>query len=411
MNLLFAGIEFKEEEAQISFYRPDMDEPDTVSILPGKEKYAIPLAVCRSANGSLYYGDAAAAKKRERNARYYDRLLSRALREKGTMYRQMLLSYIKYLLLFGRNYAEGKSPVFYLTITVPELTKEMAQLLLYIRDSLKIEPGHFRISDFQESYFDYIYMRGRSLWKQDALLYDFSDETVQVMILSKKNKSVPKKAYITTRVYKPDEKERKDPVLKDRFFAGVLQDSLKGRIANCIYLIGDGFDGDWLKESKKAFGTNKRVFIGRNLYSRGACLGGYRSFASSNDAVHFESRYRIPVTMGVHVLSGQKQIFLPIARAGTDWFNFEYKYELLYNGSTQLEVFFLNRTGDEVPVRTLQLEGFPESREKARSIQLYTRALDRTRLYICIKDLGFGEFTRAEAKTWTYEIPMEEERV
>ena len=411
MNLLFAGIEFREEEAQISFLTPEMDEPETISSIPGQEHYAIPLSVCRTANGKYLYGHNAVTGKRERSAKFYDRILEKALREKGTMFRQMLLQYVKYLLLLGKNYAGEEKPVLDLTITVQEITDETAALLLYIRDSLKIEPKHFRITDFQESYFDYLYAKNRNLWKQDAVMYEFTGDKIQTMILSKKTKVVPKRGYVTTQNYHAEKSDLSDPAAKDAFFTKVLKASLNGRIASCIYLIGPGFEGNWMVESLKAFGTNKRIFVGKNLYSKGACLGAWRIAMGQNDAVVFESRYRIPVTVGVHVLSKQKQIFLPIAKAGTDWFNFEYKYELLYNGEQQLEVFKLNRTGDEVPVRTLALSGFPDCSEKARYIQLYTRALDQHRLYICIRDLGFGEIYKAHAKQWEFEIPLEEEKV
>ena len=34
-------------------------------------------------------------------------------------------------------------------------------------------------------------------------------------------------------------------------------------------LTGDGFDGDWMKEVFRVLGPNRRVFVGKNLYTKG----------------------------------------------------------------------------------------------------------------------------------------------
>lgn len=46
-NLVFAGIELGNRISQISFCRSDKPEPETVSVVAGKEQYGIPTVLCK----------------------------------------------------------------------------------------------------------------------------------------------------------------------------------------------------------------------------------------------------------------------------------------------------------------------------------------------------------------------------
>ena len=57
-------------------------------------------------------------------------------------------------------------------------------------------------------------------------------------------------------------------------FADIVERVFAGKIISAVYLLGNGFDGDWLKVSLQKLCRNRKVFAGKDMYSRGACYAG-----------------------------------------------------------------------------------------------------------------------------------------
>ena len=71
-----------------------------------------------------------------------------------------------------------------------------------------------------------------------------------------------------------DEEIRKDSyALADEKFLDILQRTCAERIVSAAYLLGDGFRGDWAKESLSFLCRKPRAFKGNNHFCKGACLG------------------------------------------------------------------------------------------------------------------------------------------
>ena len=59
-NLCYVGIDLNNSYAMVSYYHPDMKEPETVSMVAGSENYHIPaLLARRQSTGIWYYGEEA----------------------------------------------------------------------------------------------------------------------------------------------------------------------------------------------------------------------------------------------------------------------------------------------------------------------------------------------------------------
>ena len=63
---------------------------------------------------------------------------------------------------------------------------------------------------------------------------------------------------------------------------GILKDCFRGHIVSSVYLTGDGFDGDWMKQSVAFLCQGRRAFVGKNLYSKGACYAALCSEQQEN---------------------------------------------------------------------------------------------------------------------------------
>lgn len=412
-NFLYAGIDLGRDFAQVSFFTVGMDEPATISTVQGAEKYEIPTSICRTKAGKYFYGEEADRRKHDPIVTYYDNLVEHCLQEEGEQkktYRELLYLYIRRLLLFRKSYETEKDQPVSLSVTVPELTSEMVSLLFDIRDRLEIAPEHFRITDYQESFFDYLIMRDKDIWRHDAVVFDFQENFIRIMVLKKDTAKSPGRAWVLESSQTVPEADRGDPTLLDEYFAGVVQEAFAKRIISGVYLIGSGFEGDWLTDSKTrdALGSNKRIFIGKNLYTKGVCLGTYRKDRLQRESIRFVSRYQMQTGICARVLKDQQPYDLPLVQTGESWFNSFCSYDLLYNGSAEFSVWLLTPDGKRLFLTECKLDDFPEHRSKAMYVKLQARPLDEDTLSVEITDEGFGDFYTSAGKTWRFEIPMKE---
>ena len=73
-----------------------------------------------------------------------------------------------------------------------------------------------------------------------------------------------------------EEQRNIDRANKDASFLKIVSEVTGGHIVSAVYLTGDGFDGEWMKESLSFLCKGRRVFMGKNLYSKGACYAAAR---------------------------------------------------------------------------------------------------------------------------------------
>lgn len=59
----------------------------------------------------------------------------------------------------------------------------------------------------------------------------------------------------------------------DKAFLRLAELSFGSRAVSSVFLIGDGFSEEWMKDSLRFLCRGRRVFQGNNLFSKGACNG------------------------------------------------------------------------------------------------------------------------------------------
>lgn len=80
---------------------------------------------------------------------------------------------------------------------------------------------------------------------------------------------------------------------KDRLFYNQAEEMFRGRVFSSVYLIGEGFDREWAKDSLAFLCMKRHVFMGQNLYTKGAC---YSAMQRCRDA----EKRRLPLPWTGH---------------------------------------------------------------------------------------------------------------
>ena len=76
----YMGIDLNDKFAMVSYYQPNMEEPETVSTIAGGQRYQIPMILAkRKGIGQWYYGDEAQRLAKTCEMICVDNLLHRAV--------------------------------------------------------------------------------------------------------------------------------------------------------------------------------------------------------------------------------------------------------------------------------------------------------------------------------------------
>jgi hypothetical protein len=401
---LYIGIDLGYDRAMVSLYHAGMTEPETVSTVLGEEKYQIPTAVFNGKSGSSYYGDEAIRRETHPDGEFYDNLYEQALSESGSMlYHNLLVQYIRRLIRLREryNFQEMKVNV---GITVPEITPQAADLFSYVREQLDLEPAQFMLMEYSESFFAHTYHQDASIWMHDVALFDYTGDTIQFLLLHRKNQGKIQLVTSTQKSWQVTPAAQLNLELRDEFFANVLREALMKRVVSSVYFIGEGFDGNWLRESLRVLGPNKRAFLGKNLYTRGACMAVYRRAQQENWNFFFDCSYKMQGEISMKVQSGEEKGFLRIVNAGGNWFDATEEYTLIYGGDPKVEIWIRTRGQLNAKIRTFELDDLPNRPPKTIRLKVRATPVSGNRVVLKFWDDGFGELFENSGKTWSFPL-------
>ncbi len=193
---------------------------------------------------------------------------------------------------------------------------------------------------------------------------------------------------------------------KDEYFANVIREAFSKRIISGVYLTGDGFDGEWMKESLRVIGPHKRVFKGKNLYTMGACYAGYRNIVTEGWNYYYDTNYKLQGELSLKVMHGKEPCFLRLTRLGENWFTPTEIYFFLYDGDPTLETWVRVRQQMGAKITSFTLDYLPD--RPPRSIRLGVQAVPirGNEVVLRVWDDGFGELFESSGKQWEFPISL-----
>ena len=405
---LYIGIDLNASRAVISFYRADLTEPKEAASVADSNRQEFPLAVLRMNNGKYYYGEEALhfRPEAEGEAVFRDNLFAIALLDPQAPEKEDLFRLIRRLLYFRKHYEKDRTIPYDLTITVPEISSEVVSLMEELRKNLEIDREHFRITDYRESFFDYISMQDRSIWKQDTCLFVLTKDHLTTMRAHRSVSGADRVMEVAQERIPFSADVYDDDKALDQFMAEQIKAALNGNTVSGVYLIGERFEGDWRHAVMEAIGTNKRIFIGNHIFSRGACYGACRMRTVARPQVRYECEYRIRSKRFLRVLDQQKTDYIPLVMPRANWFESFVSYRLLYNGTQHFEIWDDDSNNTQEPCAILDLSDFPKRPEKGMYLDVIAYPLSEKSLCIEITDGGFGSFYESSMKTWHFEIDL-----
>lgn len=306
----------------------------------------------------------------------------------------MFLLFLKKILSIP-NKLDRERKLERLVFAVQTVTEDTVRLLDRVRRELELSEEQFEVVDYKECFCFYHCNQEEKLQNHQAGLFDGSSDGMVYYGLEKEKRTKP--CVVTI-------EEQKLGILtddKDAGFLAMAQQAFDKQLVSTVYFVGSMFDGGWMQESLKYICRGRRAFLGKNLYSLGACFVAFQKKETEREYVYLgDSEFKMNISLKVR--KKQELEFYSLVTAGENWYLKEHSCEVILDGTDTVELWLQHPYGREAKIESLELADLPKRPARTTRIRITVHLLGDTKAEIEIEDLGFGELFPSSEKVWKY---------
>ncbi|MBR4981291.1 MAG: hypothetical protein IKY94_01875 [Lachnospiraceae bacterium] len=421
MGKYIIGYELGKQYVQMSYLKIGEKEPQTLSMVAGQEQYNIPFVLYKQEDKNLWYiGKEALAKQKEQDGILLEDLLGNACREETTEVNlesydsaALLALYVKRSLTYLSLIAPLEK-IAAIMFTVENLDLRTVEVLRKMVDFLQLPQIMIQFMGKEESFYYYNLHTDVSLWNNQVYLYEMQRGKLTSYELSLNRQTKPIVTLIEKKDYDafpkvdelPETQEEKE--LWDETFLKYVKEDMEEKIVSTVYLIGDGFLGEWYQKSVRFLCTKRRVFLGNNLYSKGACYALWDKVEPGelSGSYVYLGTDKLKANVGMEIIRQGTPSYLAILDGGNSWYDSKKEWDMILESDNRL-VFRItplngkNVTQTQVVLHGLQMQKTPLCRIHAE-VYMETPQCMKIKLW----DKGFGEFYPSGGQYWEESIEL-----
>lgn len=405
---LVIGYDLGNLYSQISYCWLSNDTPETISVTTGGESFNIPTVLCkRKGVGQWFYGKEAQRYHDEDEGELLSGLVELARQGNPVTIEEAEYDSVALLTLFVKrsltlvSMIAGLDKVAAFMFTCENLDQRLIEILTTVVAGLGIKTQKISFQSHAESFYYYALSQPNELWKHQVLLCDYSQENMKTYRLELNRRTTPTVAYI-------EKKEHRKILQEDSVFLGELKEAIGEHIITSVYLIGDGFKGDWMKESIRYLCNKGRIFQGNNLFSKGACYGAKEKLEATrlSQEYVFLGEDKLKANVGMKVLRRGIDSYFALLDAGQNWFDAVKDCEFILETGNEFELLITPLNGKEAKLIDISLEGLPGRPDKTTRIFMKIYLKNVSTVALEMEDRGFGDIFPASGLTWKEEFQV-----
>ncbi|MCM1026809.1 MAG: DUF5716 family protein [Roseburia sp.] len=417
---VIVGYDLGNRFSQISFSRSETGEAETLSQVAGQEQYNIPTALCkRSGTNQWLYGREALRCAGEEDGILVENLLELALDGEPVIIEGESYEPVALLALFFKRslsllyQAASAEKISALTITCEVLDRPMALMLGRMVTAAQLKTERIAFQSYGESYYSYMLRQPEELLVHRSVLLTGRAEGIRAYCMECNRRTTPKAVLIAERDFSfrywerlwEEETPQELKEAADRELLGIVEEVCGGSPVESAFLIGEGFDRDWMKESLRSLCRNRRVFQGNNLFSKGACMGMQERISAGQAAREtvFLGPDKLKANVGMNVLRQGEESYYALLDAGVSWYEAVCETEVYLKGDNELSLVITPLTGQNGKLAQISLEDFPGG---VARLGLRLSMTAESALTVEIEDLGFGEIRAASGHIWKEKLEL-----
>lgn len=416
------GFDLSDEFSQISYMYMGDKEPQTVSTTPSGENMCIPTKLGKVAGENTWvFGDAASKLEEEGNGTVLTGLMESARRGalvsvEGREYdpTDILALYMKKCFSLLQLVAPIEK-VTAIVITVDHPDADTIAILERAITTLRIKPEKVFYQSHSESAYNYMLHQKKELWIHDVLILHIKEEDLFIRAVKKNINTNPTVVMMEENSFKTVSnslvKSANEVQIKslDHSLKTVLSGFLEDRYVSSVFLLGEGFEGDWYPESLKYMCKNRRVFGGNNMFSKGACYGALEKISESAEASShvYLGKDKVKANVGMKVIKEGEETYMALLDAGKNWYETSRECEFILDHEDTLTFTVTPLNGKNKKDVPMYLTGMPVRPPKATRINVILKMISDRKLLITVTDMGFGEFFEPSGYQWKSEIVLD----
>ena len=404
---IILGIDLNHRYAMVSYYQLNMNEPETVSTIAGSDNYQIPTLLAKKKNvEQWFYGEEAKKMAKTSEVICVDALLKRAVNGESFRIEEASYEAWELLALFLKKLMDlplmlGTVPcIDRVVLSVEKLSKKNMEVFWKIAPKLGLLPEQFMVIDHKESFYYFALSQPESLWIHDVYLFENDGKNLFYYGLKRNTRTMPQVVSIRESIKNPMEEN------KDQEFLSVLQRAFENQIVSTVYLVGEGFEGGWMKDSLTFLCRNRRAFLGNNLYSKGACFAGFVREYNDNWKCIYMGENEMKFNLSLKVRDKGNLAFYTLISAGKNWFEAKGECEVILAGNAEIDFWKQLPNSREAVIETLELTDLPNRPDRTTRLSITAVPVSDEKIEVQIQDLGFGEIYKSTDKTWKYMMTM-----
>lgn len=404
---VIVGYDLGNKYAQISCYVTGSEEEiRTLSSVAGSSVYTIPLALSkRQGVNQWFYGSEAIRYAGEEEGILVENLLKLARDGEPVQIDGAPIDPVALLTLFLKrslgllSQVTNTERIGALMITCEELDHRMLEVLTAATEGLHLKTDQICFQSHVESFYYYNLYQPEELWRHKTILCEYGDASIRTYCMECNRHTTPVVAYM-------EEREFPFPVPEsDEKMQEIAKKLCENQMISSVYLIGEAFSRDWMKESLRYLCKGRRVFQGNNLFSKGACYGMMeRLTPGENGKNHvFLGKDKLKSNIGMKVLRQGEESYQALLDAGINWYEAKNTMEFYLLEGRAVEILITSLTGKGNRIARIVPE---ELQEGIIRLRISVEMRDDIHLKVELEDLGFGTFRAATHHIWKEEIEL-----
>ncbi len=418
MTEMYLGLDLCRKNLQISYFREDKGEPESIYQLNNTETYQLPnvMFFCTDEN-KWYVGNNVSSVRFQKNGKIIDDIVSNVGSTNQVVLNGEAYSYDRLLLILLKSQIEdflSRNPeavIRRLTITIEEYDAAVFGVLKKLKDEFSLDEKDFHIMSHENAFFQYVMRQDEKHRINSIAMFEYDIYGMNYYRLDRRNQG-------KTAIYNL-KKERIDEITYpmlfedveklDETFAEIAKKKMRETFISVVYMTGSGFHDKWIEKSKKVLCDGRKVFLGQNIYTKGACYHArYGAYEQERDVV-FRSREFIIQDIGVQIGDTEgRSRFYPIVSGGREWYNMKGNLTLFLDDTNCLEMVYQDRISGDSQREIIEVHGLPKRPPKTTKLSLEVELYDAKNGAIIIRDVGFGKIYPTTNKIYRREISWAE---
>lgn len=305
-----------------------------------------------------------------------------------------------------------------LVFTAKDIGGKTGEFLKALKDGPFSALPDVRIIKEKEALFHYVINQPRELKGFEVLVIDMIDDELII------NRAITEKGRRPLPVLIEDEDneglsrpndamtgEQKDRALSilDAELSALCENILKTHIVTGIYLLGEVFEAGWYTLTRDVLCRNRRVFVGSNLYSRGACLYASDSLYEKEkaDSYLFISEDILKHNIGVKIRKNGSEVTEFVIEGGRPYRDATASFTFIPDHDLSLPIVIRPIRGD-ITDRVVPLP-IPKEKDREPGSMRFKCNLSLEsdhELLVIVEDVGMGELYPSTGKRYKEVITL-----